>query len=208
MEYNEILVVLIIILVIYFLNSGLNIILLCNANNKDIKVNISIRYFFNLIKINFQIYPIKNKDKKEKKVKKEAKKVKNKIQMPSKKDLLQIYNSIKKIDIKEIYSDIYLGNENVYFVCFINLLINTIYVNLINIFNSEKVYLKITPNFMESVLKANIKLHIKITFKTIIEIGFKLLEVYIKRNKKVKEANKNERTWFNKKSYGNNSWKY
>lgn len=205
MEYNEILVVLIIILVIYFLNSGLNIILLCNANNKDIKVNVSIRYFFNLIKINFQIYPIKNKDKKEKKVKKEAKKVKNKIQMPSKKDLLQIYNSIKKIDIKEIYSDIYLGNENVYFVCFINLLINTIYGNLINIFNSEKVYLKITPNFMESVLKANIKLHIKITFKTIIEIGFKLLKVYIKRNKKVKEANKNERTWFNKKSYGNNS---
>lgn len=205
MEYNEILVVLIIILVIYFLNSGLNIILLCNANNKDIKVNISIRYFFNLIKINFQIYPIKNKDKKEKKVKKEAKKVKNKIQMPSKKDLLQIYNSIKKIDIKEIYSDIYLGNENVYFVCFINLLINTIYANLINIFNSEKVYLKITPNFIETVMKANIKLHIKITFKTIIEIGFKLLKVYIKRNKKVKEANKNERTWFNKKSYGNNS---
>lgn len=205
MEYNEILVVLIIILVIYFLNSGLNIILLCNANNKDIKVNISIRYFFNLIKINFQVYPIKNKDKKEKKVKKEAKKVKNKIQMPSKKDLLQIYNSIKKIDIKEIYSDIYLGNENVYFVCFINLLINTIYGNLINIFNSEKVYLKITPNFIETVMKANIKLHIKITFKTIIEIGFKLLEVYIKRNKKVKEANKNERTWFNKKSYGNNS---
>lgn len=205
MEYNEILVVLIIILVIYFLNSGLNIILLCNANNKDIKVNISIRYFFNLIKINFQIYPIKNKDKKEKKVKKEAKKVKNKIQMPSKKDLLQIYNSIKKIDIKEIYSDIYLGNENVYFVCFINLLINTIYANLINIFNSEKVYLKITPNFMESVLKANIKLHIKITFKTIIEIGFKVFKVYIKSNKKVKEANKNERTWFNKKSYGNNS---
>lgn len=205
MEYNEILVVLIIILVIYFLNSGLNIILLCNANNKDIKVNISIRYFFNLIKINFQIYPIKNKDKKEKKVKKEAKKVKNKIQMPSKKDLLQIYNSIKKIDIKEIYSDIYLGNENVYFVCFINLLINTIYGNLINIFNSEKVYLKITPNFIETVMKANIKLHIKITFKTIIEIGFKLLKVYIKRNKKVKEANKNERTWFNKKSYGNNS---
>lgn len=205
MEYNEILVVLIIILVIYFLNSGLNIILLCNANNKDIKVNVSIRYFFNLIKINFQIYPIKNKDKKEKKVKKEAKKVKNKIQMPSKKDLLQIYNSIKKIDIKEIYSDIYLGNENVYFVCFINLLINTIYGNLINIFNSEKVYLKITPNFIETVMKANIKLHIKITFKTIIEIGFKLLKVYIKRNKKVKEANKNERTWFNKKSYGNNS---
>lgn len=205
MEYNEILVVLIIILVIYFLNSGLNIILLCNANNKDIKVNISIRYFFNLIKINFQIYPIKNKDKKEKKVKKEAKKVKNKIQMPSKKDLLQIYNSIKKIDIKEIYSDIYLGNENVYFVCFINLLINTIYANLINIFNSEKVYLKITPNFIETVMKANIKLHIKITFKTIIEIGFKLLKVYIKSNKKVKEANKNERTWFNKKSYGNNS---
>lgn len=205
MEYNEILVVLIIILVIYFLNSGLNIILLCNANNKDIKVNISIRYFFNLIKINFQIYPIKNKDKKEKKVKKEAKKVKNKIQMPSKKDLLQIYNSIKKIDIKEIYSDIYLGNENVYFVCFINLLINTIYGNLINIFNSEKVYLKITPNFIETVMKANIKLHIKITFKTIIEIGFKVLKVYIKSNKKVKEANKNERTWFNKKSYGNNS---
>lgn len=205
MEYNEILVVLIIILVIYFLNSGLNIILLCNANNKDIKVNISIRYFFNLIKINFQIYPIKNKDKKEKKVKKEAKKVKNKIQMPSKKDLLQIYNSIKKIDIKEIYSDIYLGNENVYFVCFINLLINTIYGNLINIFNSEKVYLKITPNFIESVIKANIKLHIKITFKTIIEIGFKVVKVYIKSNKKVKEANKNERTWFNKKSYGNNS---
>lgn len=205
MEYNEILVVLIIILVIYFLNSGLNIILLCNANNKDIKVNISIRYFFNLIKINFQIYPIKNKDKKEKKVKKEAKKVKNKIQMPSKKDLLQIYNSIKKIDIKEIYSDIYLGNENVYFVCFINLLINTIYANLINIFNSEKVYLKITPNFIETVMKANIKLHIKITFKTIIEIGFKVFKVYIKRNKKVKEANKNERTWFNKKSYGNNS---
>lgn len=205
MEYNEILVVLIIILVIYFLNSGLNIILLCNANNKDIKVNISIRYFFNLIKINFQIYPIKNKDKKEKKVKKEAKKVKNKIQMPSKKDLLQIYNSIKKIDIKEIYSDIYLGNENVYFVCFINLLINTIYANLINIFNSEKIYLKITPNFIESVIKANIKVHIKITFKTIIEIGFKVFKVYIKSNKKVKEANKNERTWFNKKSYGNNS---
>ena len=205
MEYNEILVVLIIILVIYFLNSGLNIILLCNANNKEIKVNISIRYFFNLIKINLQIYPIKNKDKKEKKVKKEAKKVKNKIQMPSKKDLLQIYNSIKKIDIKEIYSDIYLGNENVYFVCFINLLINTIYGNLINIFNSEKVYLKITPNFIETVLKANIKLHIKITFKTIIEIGFKVFKVYIKSNKKVKEANKNERTWFNKKSYGNNS---
>ena len=205
MEYNEILVVLIIILVIYFLNSGLNIILLCNANNKDIKVNVSIRYFFNLIKINFQIYPIKNKDKKEKKVKKEAKKVKNKIQMPSKKDLLQIYNSIKKIDIKEIYSDIYLGNENVYFVCFINLLINTIYANLINIFNSEKVYLKITPNFIETVMKANIKLHIKKTFKTIIEIAFKVLKVYIKSNKKVKEANKNERTWFNKKSYGNNS---
>ena len=96
MEYNEILVVLIIILVIYFLNSGLNIILLCNANNKDIKVNISIRYFFNLIKINFQIYPIKNKDKKEKKVKKEAKKVKNKIQMPSKKIYYRFIILLKK----------------------------------------------------------------------------------------------------------------
>ena len=72
-------------------------------------------------------------------------------------------------------------------------------------FNSEKMYLKVTPNFIESKLKVNVKLHINITLKTIIEIVFKLFKVYIRSNKKVKEANKNERTWFNKKSYGNNS---
>lgn len=205
MRYNEIFAILIIILFIYFLNSGLNIILLCNANNKDIKVEINIKYFFNIIKINFQIYPIKNKEKKIKNVKNESKRIKNKLQIPQKKDLLNIYHSIKRISIKEIYSDIYFGNENIYFVCFIDLFINILYGNIINLFNSEKMYLKVTPNFIENKLKANIKLHINITLKTIIEIGFKVVKAYIKSNKKVKEASQNERTWFNKKSYGNNS---
>lgn len=198
-----------IILFIIFLNSSLNMILLSTINNEDISVEFKIEYFFNMININLQIYPLKNKPKKKKRAKDKEKSKTNKWKGKSEKitkyDILQVYFSIRKTPIEEIYSSINFGGTNIHFVCFIHLLINTIYGNLINIFNQNKIHLDVIPNFTDNYIKAKIKINIKPKIKNIIEIGYTILKIYIKSNKKIKEGKGNERTWINKKSYGNNS---
>lgn len=206
MRYNGIFGILfIIILFIAFFNSSLNIIFLSKVHNEDINIELKIKYFFNIININLQIYPQKNKPNKKKKVKTNINKGEIKSKKFSKQDILQVYNAVKKINIEEIYSDISFGGTNIHFVCFIYLLINTIYGNIINIFDSNKMYLKVTPDFTQNFINTNIKIHIKPKIKNLIEIGFKTIKVYIKGKKKTKEVKENERTWINKKSYGDNS---
>ncbi|MCI6458029.1 MAG: DUF2953 domain-containing protein, partial [Clostridium sp.] len=76
-------------------------------------------------------------------------------------ELNNIINIIRKIKPVEIYSNIYISNTNPYIIIYANALINAIYGNIINIFNCEKIYLNITPKFVENNIEGSVKIHIK-----------------------------------------------
>ncbi|WP_243238626.1 DUF2953 domain-containing protein [Romboutsia sp. 1001713B170207_170306_H8] len=118
-----------------------------------------------------------------------------------KNDIVGIYILAKHIKLKEFYSDIRFGSENIYFTSFIYVFINSIYGILINIIQPQKVYLNCSPCFTESYAKVNIKIHIAPHIKELIKIGRILFKIY--RNNK--DGVNNESNRFNTKSYGNNS---
>ncbi|MGL6107392.1 DUF2953 domain-containing protein [Romboutsia sp.] len=209
MRFNEIfgmssvaIIVLLMITIIIF-KSKLNIILLSQINNTDINIKLNITYLFKLINIDMQLYPRKKKKKKANKEKSPKNKSKGGHNKVSLKDIDSIFQLIKNIEIEEFYSNIEFGNENIGFTTFIYLLINTIYGHLINMINPNKIYLKVLPNFTEDYIKGNIKVHIKLSFKIIYKIIITTYKIYKKT--KHKEDGKNESTWFNKKSYGDNA---
>lgn len=210
MRYNEIftfpiLVVLSILLVIVFFRSSLDIILYSNINNKDICIKVNIKYMFNLVNINRQLYP-PNKNKKNKMNRNKKKgDILNKNKILFFKDILSIYKLLKKIRVYEFYSDIKFGNKIIEFTSFIYFLINIIYGNLLNLIKPEKVYLKVNPNYTEDYIYGDIKMHIKPTIKDLIYITIGAYKIYKKNRGNNKEGDSNESNRVNTKSYGNNS---
>ena len=113
--------------------------------NKKIVIRLKIKLLFKLIRINIQLYPPKKKRDKKKSSLKDLKLLED--------ELNNIINIIRKIKPVEIYSNIYISNTNPYIIIYANALINAIYGNIINIFNCEKIYLNITPKFVENNIK-------------------------------------------------------
>jgi hypothetical protein len=214
MRYNDIFVIIFflsILLALFILplalilKSYLNIMLTCDVSNNDINIKLNIKYLFNLINIKVPIYSnnknkkIKNKKNKKEPINKGINKKAIKIE-----DLKIIYKLVKKIKIKEIYSDINFGNENINFTCFIYVFINCIYGNLINIINPEKIYLNANPNFTKNYINASIKLHVKLTIKDITSIAIAIFKIYKKTKMKKKDGDDSEINRVNTKSYGDN----
>lgn len=194
--------------------SRLNIILSVNVHNNKQEIYLNVIYLFNLIKIKIPIYTTEKKIKKmtgskkrnDKKVKnKEKEKVKenknNKSKKIYKKDLILLYELLKKIRVKEFYSNIKFGNENIYFTCFIDVFVNIIYGNISNIINADKMYLNIIPNFTQNYMDLKIKIHISPR----IEDLYKIIKFITKTYFKNKGGGQNESCRVNTKSYGNNS---
>ncbi|HBG1451786.1 TPA: DUF2953 domain-containing protein, partial [Clostridioides difficile] len=93
-KYLIIAVIFIISVTMLILISHINILIIADINNKDICLKLNIKYMFNLININRQLYPAensKNNDKKEG--------MKNNIDSSIllADDLLSIYRLLKKI---------------------------------------------------------------------------------------------------------------
>lgn len=210
MRYNDIfeisilLLLIIVILLTIIFKSGLNIIITADINNSDINVNLNIKYLFNLINIKIPIYPrVKNKRANNKTKRENINKAINKKAIEIK-DFKVIYKLIKKIKIQEVYSDVNFGNENVGFTCFIYVLINSIYGNIINIINPKKMYLKVNPDFTKTYIASNIKIHIKPTIKDLISVFIAILKIYKKIKIKKKDGGKGEINRANTKPYGDN----
>lgn len=220
MRYNEIFLITILSLIIFtsvlilkFIKSSINIIIIGEVNDNNININLNIKYMFNLINIKIPIYP-SNKEKG--KVKKDKNKIKKNIKHQNSNidkksielyDIKNIINLIFKVKVEEIYSYINFGNENVIFTSFIYVFINTIYGNVINIFSPNKIYLNIAPDFTKNYIKGNVKIHIKPTIKDIINISIAMIKIYKKAkvNKRIKkDGGKIEINRVNTKSYGKN----
>ena len=143
--------------------------------NKKIVIRLKIKLLFKLIRINIQLYPPKKKRAKKKSSLKDLKLLED--------ELNNIINIIRKIKPVEIYSNIYISNTNPYIIIYANALINTIYGNIINIFNCEKIYLNITPKFVENNIEGSVKIHIKfrvISFFKGIPIFIRVLRLKLK----------------------------
>lgn len=197
-----IILLLILGLIIITLKSSLNIILTSKIHNEDIRIKINIKYLFNLINIERQLYPSTKKEKGSSSNKKKGNK-KRKGNLLSR-DYLTIYRLFAKIRIYEVYSKIEFGSEIINFATFIYVLINAIYGNIANIIDAEKMYLGVNPNFTKNYIIADIKIHAKPTIRELVVVARALYKIY-KNNKGNKEDGTNESNRFNKKSYGNNS---
>lgn len=211
MRFNElfeiyiVLIIVLLIIVMVIFKSKLNITLLSKINNTDVNIKLNVTYLFKLININIQLYPQKKRKKKVNRNKSIKNKPKGGYKKISTKEIYNILNIVKNIEIVEFYSNIEFGNKIIQFTCFIYLLINTIYGHLINMINPNKIYLKVKPDFTEDYVIAHIKIHIKLSFKNICQIIIVIYKIYKQNKGKNKEDGKNEGTWFNKKSYGDNS---
>lgn len=211
MRYNGIFDLNFLLLIILFLIVGLimitlrsllHIILTFKIHNEDICVKLNIKYLFNLINIERQLYPSTKRKKSSSSNKKKGKK-KRKGKLISR-DYLTIYRLFAKIRIYEIYSKIEFGSEIIKFTTFIYVLINAIYGNIANIIDAEKMYLGVNPNFTKNYIIAEIKIHAKPTIRELVVVARAWYKIY-KNNKGNKEDGNNESNRFNKKSYGNNS---
>ncbi|WP_042272173.1 DUF2953 domain-containing protein [[Clostridium] dakarense] len=197
-----IILLLIVGIIIITLKSSLHIIISSKIRNEDISIKINIKYLFNLINIDKQLYPPSNKGKSSSSNKKKGnKKGKGKL---LNKDYLTLYRLFKKIKIHEVYSKIEFGSEIINFTTFIYVLINAIYGNIANIVDADKIHLGVTPNFTKNYLKADMKVHAKPTIRDLVTVARAGYKIY-KNNKGNKEDGTNESNRFNKKSYGNNS---
>lgn len=211
MDYNEIfgfqrltivLVLLVISLGITILKSKLHIIVYCHINNKDISIRLNIKYLFSLININKQVYPPKNKINK---VKQNKKKGHSKKSIRPYRKFLKLYKIIRKIEIYELYSKIEFGTENIEVTSFLYVLINSIYGFLASYLSPKKIYLGVNPNFTESYIVSNIKLHIQPTIKELMYIGIEILKIIIINKHHFKGGNKDEGDRVNTESNGNNA---
>ena len=211
MNYSDIfnfltIILAIILIIITFIITPFNIILKCKIINEDIKIDLNLIYMFNIINLNIPIYPKKIKSKK-----KEIKQSKIKIEKKLKnrkillKDILKIYEELKKIEIEEFYSDIYISNTDISITNFIYLFVNLVYGNLISIINSNKLYMNIKPNFIENKVYIDFKIHLKITIKNIIDISKSIFIAYKNSKNIKKEVKKYESNRGYTKHNGNNA---
>ena len=217
MEYKKLIsivfffIVLVIPILFLILSRRIHLIVTANIHNNNIKINVSFRCFFNLINITKVIYPIsKPSVEKKNKNNKESKHKNLKLQMIELKNLIVLYKTIRKIKIREIYSNLYYGSENINFTSIIYVLINVLYGNISNYFDSEKMYLKITPCYTQNFIKYEGVVHITPTIKDIIVLTKGIYKIYIdiKKYKKIKyneECEKDEIGKFNKEYNGYNS---
>ncbi|WP_438619568.1 DUF2953 domain-containing protein [Paraclostridium sp.] len=222
MNYKDLIIILlslimfflpIVLIISFILSRSIHLIVSANVKNSNAEIKVSFRCFFDLINITKTIYPISKDDNKQtnnqnKEEKGDSKKIDlKKIELEN---LLVIYRISKKIKISEIHSNLSYGSENIYFTSFIYVLINMFYGNIINYFNPEKMYLKVTPSYTKNYLEYTGLLHISPTISDLISLIRGILKIYIKirKYKKVKydkEDNSNEISKFNKKSNGYNT---
>lgn len=136
-------------------------IFLLEFNDKKVTLKLKIKLLFKIININIELYPVKKKTKtkKEKKKKEQKGSLKNIKLLEG--EFSNIINLIKKIKIEQLYSNIYFGNTNPYLNIYTTAIVNGIYGNIVNIFDIEKLYLNIIPNFTENKIKGSVRLHIK-----------------------------------------------
>ncbi|WGX76881.1 hypothetical protein QJS64_07615 [Paraclostridium bifermentans] len=162
MNYKDLMSILFISIVVgipilfFILNSRIHLIVTADIDNKNTEIRVSLRYFFNLINITKTVYPIskpkeEKKNKKNKESKSKTKKVK--LQMIQLENLLALYRSVRKVQVSEVYSNLSYGSENINFTSFIYVLINILYGNVSNYFDSEKMYLKVTPCYTQNFIK-------------------------------------------------------
>jgi len=211
MNYSDIfnfftIILTIILIITTFIRIPFNIILKCKIINEDIKIDLNLIYMFNIINLNIPIYPKKIKSKKKEikqsKIKIEKKLNNRKILL---KDILKIYEELKKIEIEEFYSDIYISNTDISITNFIYLFVNLVYGNLISIINSNKLYMNIKPNFIENKVYIDFKIHLKITIKNIIDISKSIFIAYKNSKNIKKEVKKYESNRVYTKHNGNNA---
>lgn len=208
MDYSDLFNFLIVLLIIVslltiFINMPLHIILTTKVVNKDIKIDLNLKYMFNIINIKIPIYPRKTKfKKKEPKKNKVEKSSKNKILLN---DVRNILSALKKVEIEEFYSDIIIGNTNIGVTTFFYLLVNLIYGNLVNIITPNKFYMNIKPNFIENKMYIDFKIHVKPTIKNLVDI-LKATFIANKNSKNIKKEDiKHESSGVNTKYNGNNA---
>lgn len=200
-----------------FLKLGFHLILESKVHNNEVEIKISIICFFNLIHINKIVYPIpktnsiKNNNKKKYK---ENNKEDTKKQLDLKKieiqDLKILFKILKKIKIVELYSNLEYGFEVIEVTSFIYFLINIIYGNIFNYFDSDKIYLNIKPCYTSTYINYTCRLHIKPTIKDIIKLLVSIIKIYMKTKKysnvkNNKEEDVDEVSKFYKKFNGYNS---
>jgi hypothetical protein len=224
MNYKDLIIVLIffimillpiVLVLIFILKSTIHIVITSNISNTDTEVKVSFRYFFNLINITKTVYPIgKSDEKKDKKNNKDKEDQSSFNILNLKKieieNLVVLYKVIRKVKISEIYSDFSYGSENIQLTSFVYVLVNILYGNIINYFESDKIYLKVLPLYNQSYIKHKGIIHISPTIKDIIVLAKGMMHIYFKisKYKKVKygkEARENEISKLNKRFNGYNS---
>ncbi|WP_166505806.1 MULTISPECIES: DUF2953 domain-containing protein [Romboutsia] len=202
MRYSVLLIIcIVIVLLLILFNSKLHILIISKVKNEHIRVDLRIKYFFNIININIPLYPT---NKKCTKTKKGEIKRNRSIYNSNLKEIKVVFGLLKRVKIEEIYIDINFGSENIPFTSFIYVLINFIYSSIINIINSNKVYLNVKPDFTKNFINCDSKIEIKPTIKDIIIISIAIYKIYIKINKGKRNGGNIEIDKLNKKSYGDN----
>ena len=143
------------ILIIFFLvaliaailQSMFHLIFTVDIENTDLCIKLYIKYMFNLVNIEKQLYPPTNKKNRRKaKYKNPVKKSKIKTKLFFS-DLLSILRLLDEIKVREVYSKINYGSGIFTFTSFIYILINTIYGNISNIIHTDKLYLVVNPDY-------------------------------------------------------------
>lgn len=217
MEYNEIfkfnsiimlLILLVVLLVLIIINTKLDIMLYSHIDNKDISININIRALHKLINVTKQIYPLEVSGKETSKKnsgKKKHKKGNNNVVKLKINDIRKIYSIIKKIKIYELYFSIEFGTDYIQLTSFLYVLLNSIYGFMASYLDSEKIYLKVKPDFTKNYIIGETRFQIETTPKELIAIAIEILKVIIKNKVKQKGGKKYEGNRFNTKSDGNNA---
>lgn len=225
MDYNEIfklssllmlLILLVVLLGIITLNSKLKIILYSDINNSDISIKLNLKFMFDLININKEIYPLKEKNKKGKKKKKKRKKPEKNEKKNQEKgnnknikitlsEIVNIYKLVRKIEIHELYSKIQFGTEYIQITSSLYVIINSIYGMAANYLNPEKMYLGVYPDFTKNFIIGSFKIHIEPTIKELVMILIELLKIFIKNKRKAKGGKFNEGNRINTEFNGNNA---
>ncbi len=152
-----------------FIISYKHFIFTIHIKDNKIRVLLSIKILFKLVSIKKQIYPGKKKKKNKKTGIKNIKFLRG--------ELSNIIDLCKKIKIVEIYSNLKISNKNPYITIYLSALINGIYGNIINIFDSENMYLNLVQNFTDNYIDGTIKIHIKLRIKEIVKSILLILKI-------------------------------
>jgi len=171
--------------------STLNAIVYSKIRNDDVVINLNVKFLFNLININRQIYPADNKENRER-----GKALAD--------DIISFYYLLSRVKVEEFYSNIEFGSTNIQFTSFVFIFINTIYGNIINLIKPKKIYLNVRPDYLKSYLVGNIKVHLKLKIKDLIFLAKTLYVIYKKNKGEFRDGDKDESDRVDKKSYGDN----